>query len=64
MHPEALKTLINIFLVVLVALVALVVIRGAIFILLPVSEVLFGLFVVALVIMILWKVFIESTAHD
>lgn len=59
MHPEALKTLINIFLVVLVALAALVVVRGAIFILLPVSEILFGLFVVALVIMILWKVFIE-----
>ena len=59
MHPEALKTLINIFLVVLVALVALVVIRGAIFILLPVSEVLFGLFVIALVIVVLWKVFIE-----
>ena len=59
MHPEALKTLINIFLVVLVALAALVVVRGAIFILLPVSEILFGLFVVALVIVVLWKVFIE-----
>ena len=59
MHPEALKTLINIFLVVLVALAALVVVRGAIFILLPVSEILFGLFVIALVIVVLWKVFIE-----